>query len=168
MTGKRGPFDTKLAFVSTRGGRFKEVYTSWLDGGTLFRVTDNPTINLFPSFDKSVEHLLYLSYKTSTPALYLVDLARRLRRGIAPNLGMAVGGTLAPDGQIVGSFCSRRTYQSLFARSIGHQIRALTDNNGINVSPSVCSDGSQLAFTSDRSGDPQIYVMKMSAGRRSA
>ena len=37
-TGKRGPFDSKLAFVSTRGGRFKEVYTSWLDGGGLFRV----------------------------------------------------------------------------------------------------------------------------------
>src|ERR1700689_2791978 len=25
-TGKRGPFDSKLAFVSTRGGRFKEIY----------------------------------------------------------------------------------------------------------------------------------------------
>jgi len=55
VTGQRGPFDTKLAFVSTRGGRFKEVYTSWLDGGMLDRVTDNPTINLFPSFDKTAQ-----------------------------------------------------------------------------------------------------------------
>src|SRR5215472_1373282 len=61
VTGKRGPFTTKLAFVSTRGGRFKEIYTSWLDGGMLYRVTDNPTINLFPSFDKTAQHLLYLS-----------------------------------------------------------------------------------------------------------
>src|SRR6202158_901661 len=71
-TGTRGPFDTKFAFVSTRGGRFKEVYTSWLDGGGLFRVTDNPTINLFPAFGHSGGHLLYLSYKTYSPELYLV------------------------------------------------------------------------------------------------
>ncbi|MBV8452070.1 MAG: hypothetical protein JOZ29_07310, partial [Deltaproteobacteria bacterium] len=88
VTGKRGPFNTKLAFVSTRGGRFKEVYTSWLDGGMLYRVTDNPTINLFPSFDRSVQHLLYLSYKTLSPALYLVDLSQGIERRIAPPLGM--------------------------------------------------------------------------------
>src|SRR5205807_7234898 len=104
ITGKRGPFDTKLAFVSTRGGRFKEVYTSWLDGGMLYRVTDNPTINLFPSFDKTAQHLLYLSYKTRSPQLYLVDLMHGTETRIAPPLGMAVGGTLTPNGQIVGAF----------------------------------------------------------------
>jgi TolB protein len=164
VTGKRGPFDTKLAFVSTRGGRFKEVYTSWLDGGMLYRVTDNPTINLFPSFDKAAQHLLYLSYKTRSPALYLVDLSHGVETRIAPPLGMAIGGTLAPDGRIVGAFArSGHTNLYLLDQS-GNQIRALTDNGAINVNPSVCSDGSQLAFTSDRSGNPQIYVMKMADG----
>lgn len=161
VTGKRGPFNTKLAFVSTRDGRFKEVYTSWLDGGTLYRVTDNPTINLFPAFDKSAQHLLYLSYKTLSPELYLVDLSQGVERRIAPPLGMAVGGTLTPDGRIVGAYArGGRTNLYLLDQS-GNQIRTLTDNGAINVSPSVCSDGSQLAFTSDRSGNPQIYVMKM-------
>src|SRR5262249_37737889 len=101
VTGKRGPFNTKLAFVSTRGGRFKEIYTSWLDGGTLYRVTDNQTINLFPTFDKTAQHLLYLSYKTLSPELYLVDLDQEVEHRIAPPLGMAVGGTLTPDGRII-------------------------------------------------------------------
>jgi TolB protein len=165
VTGTRGPFDTKLAFVSTRGGRFKEVYTSWLDGGTLYRVTDNPTINLFPSFDKSAEHLLYLSYKTLSPQLYLVDLTRGVETRIAPPLGMAVGGTLTPDGRIVGAF-ARGGHTNLFLLAqTGSQLRALTDNGAINVSPSVCSNGGQLSFTSDRSGNPQIYVMGMNGGR---
>jgi TolB protein len=164
ITGKRGPFDTKLAFVSTRGGRFKEVYTSWLDGGMLYRVTDNPTINLFPSFDKTTQHLLYLSYKTLSPELYLVDVGQGIEKGIAPPLGMAVGGTLTPDGRIVGAFAhDGRTNLYLLDQS-GNEIGALTDNGAINVSPSVCSDGSRIAFTSDRSGDPQIYVMKMAGG----
>jgi len=161
VTGKRGPFDTKLAFVSTRGGRFKEIYTSWLDGGMLYRVTDNPTINLFPSFDKTAHHLLYLSYKTLSPELYLVDLTHGVETRIAPPLGMAVGGTLTPDGQVVGAFARAGHTNLYLLDESGNQIRALTDNSAINVSPSVCRDGSQLAFTSDRSGTPQIYLMKV-------
>ena len=76
-TGQKGPFDSKLAFVSTGGGRFKEVYTQSIDGQDLFKLTDNPTINLFPSFDRSTRHVLYLSFKSMAPALYLVDLQRR-------------------------------------------------------------------------------------------
>jgi TolB protein len=164
VTGKRGPFDTKLAFASTRGGRFKEVYTSWIDGGSLFRVTDNPTINLFPSFDHSARHLLYLSYKAMSPALYLVDLGRGVETRIQPPLGMAVGGALTPDGRIVAAF-SRSGHTNLYLLDqSGSQIRALTDTRGINVSPSVCASGAQMAFTSDRSGNPQIYVMSLGGG----
>ncbi|HKV53498.1 MAG TPA: hypothetical protein VJN94_02550 [Candidatus Binataceae bacterium] len=164
ITGKRGPFDTKLAFVSTAGGRFKEVYTSWLDGGMLYRVTDNPTINLFPSFDHSGQHLLYLSYKTMKPQLYLVDLNAGLETRIAPALGMAVGGTLAPDGRIVAAFSrGGRTNLYLLDHS-GAEIQALTDNGAINVSPSVCPKGGEMAFTSDRSGNPQIYIMSLGGG----
>lgn len=163
-TGVRGPFDSKLAFVSTRGGRFKEVYTSWLDGGDLFRVTDNPTINLFPSFDRGARHLLYLSYKTYTPVLYLVDLSRKVETPIAPGLGQAVGGALTPDGRIVAAY-SRGGHTNLYLLdSSGGEIRALTQNRAINVSPSVCADGSQIAFTSDRSGTPQIYVESLDGG----
>jgi TolB protein len=164
VTGKRGPFDTKLAFVSTRGGRFKEVYTSWLDAGSLFRVTDNPTINLFPSFDHDVRHLLYLSYKTMSPALYIVDLGRGVETRIQPPLGMAVGGVLAPDGRIIAAF-SRGGHTNLYLLDTsGSEIRALTDDRAINVSPSVCVSGDQMAFTSDRSGNPQIYVMSLGGG----
>src|SRR5277367_263008 len=60
-TGEKGPFDSKLAFVSTGRGRFKEVYMQSIDGQDLYKLTGNPTINLFPSFDHSANHLLYLS-----------------------------------------------------------------------------------------------------------
>jgi TolB protein len=164
VTGKRGPFATKLAFVSTRSGRFKEVYTSWLDGGMLYQVTDNPTINLFPSFDKTARHLLYLSYKTQSPRLYLVDLNGGLETRISPPVGMAVGGTLTPDGRIIGAFARAGHTNLYLLDQSGSEIRPLTDNGAINVSPSVCSDNSRLAFTSDRSGNPQIYVMNLEGG----
>jgi TolB protein len=164
ITGMRGPFASKLAFVSTRGGRFKEVYTSWLDGGSLFRVTDNPTINLFPSFDKAADYLLYLSYKSMSPALYLVNLGQNVETHIAPPLGMAVGGALTPDGRIVGAFSTGGHTNLYLLDQSGAQLQSLTDDAAINVDPAPCGSGSTIAFSSDRSGTPQIYVMDSSGG----
>jgi len=165
VTGTRGPFASRLAFVSTHGGRFKEVYTQWLDGaGENFRVTDNPTINLFPSFDKSGSHLLYLSYKSMSPSLYLADTNQRVETRIQSAMGMAVGGALTPDDRIVGAFSRGGATNLELLDGGGAEISRLTDDHAINVSPSVCSGGSQLVFTSDRAGTPQIYVMGLDGG----
>src|SRR5581483_2418597 len=164
-TGTRGPFDSRIAFVSTRGGRFKEGYLATPDGGDLFRVTDNPTINLFPQFARGPREVLYLSYKTGEPALYLFDIARRTEIRIQSARGMMVGGTLTPDGARVVAAIEHGGHTNLYLldRS-GQEIRPLTRGNTINVNPVVSADGGILAFTSDRSGTPQIYVMSLSGG----
>lgn len=43
-------------------------------------------------------------------------------------------------------------------------VRPLTQGRAINVSPAISADGTKLAFTSDRSGGPQIYVMSLNGG----
>src|ERR1700720_4232137 len=98
VTGIRGPFDTQVGFVSTRGGRFKEIYLASPDGGGLYRVTDNPTINLFPKFAHSAASVLYLSYKTGTPALSLFDVAGRTEIRIGSPHGNMIGGAPSPHG----------------------------------------------------------------------
>jgi TolB protein len=160
-----GPFDSKLAFVSTRGGRFKEIYIQSIDGQDLFRLTDNPTINLFPSWNRAANHLLYLSYKTMSPALYLADLKRRVEAHIGSNRGLVIGGALSPDGQSIAAAIERHGVTNLFLLSSDGSMQSqLTNTRGINVSPAFSPDGTMLAFTSDRSGNPQIYVMPVGGG----
>src|ERR1700730_2943761 len=77
VTGIEGPFDCKLAFVSTRGGRFKEIYTQSIDGEDLFQVTNNPTINIFPCWDHNCDQLLSSSYKSMAPALYIANFREK-------------------------------------------------------------------------------------------
>jgi TolB protein len=164
-TGQKGPFDSKLAFVSTGGGRFKEVYTQSIDGQDLFKLTGNPTINLFPSFDRTTNHLLYLSYKSMEPALYLVDLKAQTEMKITSPHGRVIGGTLSPDGEQVVAAIERGGITNLYLLTRdGAEIRQLTDTSGINVSPAISLDGAKMAFTSDRSGTPQVYVMSLSGG----
>ncbi len=164
-TGIEGPFDSELAFVSTRGGRFKEIYTQSIDGQDLVRLTNNPTINLFPDWDRSPNELLYLSYKTMAPALYLADVARRREIRVASPRGRIIGGALAPDGRSVVAAIEKDGTTHLFLLDrTGREIRQLTNTGGINVSPAFSRDGATIAFTSDRSGTPQIYVMAVNGG----
>jgi len=165
LTGRRGPFDSRLAFASTRGGRFKEIYTMSVDGQDLFKVTNNPTINISPSFGGYGRDLLYTSYKTGAPALYLADLAQQRETRVHSGLGQMIGGALTPDGERVVAAVEREGVTNLYLldRS-GELISALTQGRSINVSPAVSADGQKLAFTSDRSGGPQIYVMSISGG----
>jgi len=165
ITGRRGPFDSKIAFASTRDGRFKEIYTMSIDGQDLFKVTNNPTINISPSFGGYGRDLLYTSYKSGTPALYLADLAKQRETRVRSSLGELIGGALTPDGERVVAAIERGGATNLYLldRS-GEMISALTEGRWINVSPAVSVNGEKLAFTSDRSGGPQIYVMSLSGG----
>jgi TolB protein len=164
-TGKRGPFDTKLALVSTAGGQFKEIFVMSVDGRDIYRVTNNNTINLFPSFGRSANELLYTSYKTGVPALYLANMEQRREVQIRGPAGHIVDGALSPDGHTIAAAIERAGATNLYLldRS-GNLIRILTDTNSINVGPAFSADGQMLAFTSDRSGSPQIYVMSVNGG----
>ncbi len=164
-TGIEGPFDSKLAFVSTRAGRFKEIFTQSIDGEDLFQVTNNPTINLFPMWDHNADQLLYLSYKTMAPALYIADLRERRERRVDTPRGRIIGGAISPDGhQIVAAIENGGVTNLYLMDAQGHEIRSLTDTAGINVSPNFSPDGQTLAFTSDRSGTPQVYTISVSGG----
>jgi TolB protein len=165
VTNVRGPFDTRLAFVSTRGGRFKNIYTMSVDGEDLFRVTHNDTINLFPSLDHQVHHVLYVSYKSGAPGLYLFDLGSRREVHIGSRLGNLIGGALMPDGGSVVAAVENQGATNLYMLDLqGNVIRQLTRGSAINVSPAVSTDGAKLAFASDRGGAPQIYVMGTGGG----
>ncbi len=165
VTGTQGPFDSRIAMVSTRSGRFKEIYTMGVDGEGLFRVTNNPTINLFPSFDSRVRRVLYVSYKSGSPGLYVYEMDRRREIQIPSPRGNLIGGTIMPSGDTVIGAVESGGATNLYLLGLdGSVIRRLTQGASINVGPSVSPDGSRLAFTSDRGGTPQIYVMSMSGG----
>lgn len=165
ITSKKGPFDSRMAMVSTRGGRFKQIYTMGVDGETLFKVTNNDTINLFPSFDRQVRRVLYTSYKSGGPGLYVYDLGTRSEIHVPSPGGNLIGGTIMPSGDSVVAAVEAGGATNLYQLGLnGSVIRQLTHGASINVSPAVSPDGSQLAFASDRGGSPQIYVRSLSGG----
>jgi len=164
LTGERGPFDSRIAFISTRGGNFKNLFVMSLDGGDIKQLTNNRTINVSPSWSNDLSSLLYTSYRRR-PALFSMDLASGRDRVIWSKGGLNVGGHYSPDGSMIAlTVESGGDANIVLLRSDGQMIRRLTDSWSIDLSPSWSPDGRQIAFNSNRSGSPQIYVQSLDGG----
>jgi len=165
FTGARGPFDSRLAFVSTRDGRFKELYVMSLDGQDVRQITRNRTITLSPAWAPDLSALLFTSYKRGNPDLYMIDLMTAREMLLSDRRGLNLGAKWSPDGSKIAMTVEDNGNADIVVldRS-GTLLRRLTDNWSIDVSPSWSPDGRQIAFCSNRSGSPQIYVMSADGG----
>jgi TolB protein len=167
FTGIPGIFNTRIAYVSNSGGRFKEIYVSHLDGSEKFQVTDNHTINLSPDWSPDGRSILYSSFKDRNQTLYLFELFSGKEVRFTPrDGGRYLGGKISPDGQsIVATLESAGNTNLYLLDRGGNLIRRLTQDPGIEVSPAWSPDGKQIVYVSDRSGSPQLYILELASGK---
>ena len=166
FTGIPGIFNTRIAYVSTSGGRFKEIHIAHLDGSEKFQLTNNHTINLSPSWTADGKSVLYTSYKDRNSSLYLFELYNGKETKIVPRNGRYLGGKASPDGQFIAATVETAGNSNIILLDRnGNVIRSLTDSPGIEVSPAWSPDSKQLVFVSDRSGSPQIYIFDMASNK---
>ena len=165
LTGERGPFDSRIAFVSTRnGGRAKELFVTDLSGRQVTALTRDRSLSLAPSWDPSAGMLAYCSYRYGGPYPYLLDVRSGEQTRLASIVGYG-GGRWSPDGSTIAVSLEQDGNSDLFLLTPeGRVVRRLTDDPGIDVSPTWSPDGRRLAFCSGRRGGPQIYVMDVGSG----
>jgi TolB protein len=163
LTGNKGIFNSRIAFVSTGSGK-KEIYTTEFDGHGPTRVTYNDSITLFPSWSHDGEHLAYTSYKGGKPDIYIRNLNSKKESVVALN-GINITPSWVPGRFELAATLSFGGGQEIYLLTgDGKVIRKLSTGRGTNVSPAWSPDGSKMAFVSDRAGGPQIYIMDMATG----
>jgi TolB protein len=163
LTGNKGIFDSKVAFVSTGSGK-KEVYTCDFDGYNPTRLTYNDSISLFPSWSSDGQYLAYTSYKGGKPDIYIRNLADK-RESVIAQEGLNITPAFAPNRFELAATMSFSGDQEIYLMTgTGKMIKKLTNNRGSDVSPSWSPDGRKIAFVSNRTGGPQIYVMDLDSG----
>jgi len=158
VTGLPGPFDSRLAFVSNRGGRFREVYSFTFDG-RIEQETDHRSITMAPSWSPDSHSLLFTSFRGGRPVLYEIDTRTHRDLRVASKMGVNVGGAWAPDGRSLAVAREQAGNTDLYLLDPDHRsMDRLTAHWGIDVEPSWSPDGRRIAFCSSRSGTPQIYT----------
>jgi TolB protein len=164
ITGELGPFNSRIAFVSNRGGgRAKEIYLTDLTGTEITQLTRDRTLSLGPSWNPTGTVLTYFSYKQGGPYPYRINLLSGQESRLYPVVGYS--GRWSPDGTMIAVSLEQQGNSNLFLLSPeGRLIRRLSETPGIDVSPSWSPDGHAIAFCSSRSGSPQIYIMNVNGG----
>lgn len=162
LTGERGPFDSKIALISTRSGRLKDVYAYTFDMASPEKLTNERSITLSPSWRPDRRGILFTSYRDHQPRLFELDLARRSAVQFSSEKRVYLGGAWSPDGtQVLATREEDGNSDIELLDRWGAVVRRLTDHWDIDVSPAWAPDGRRFAFCSRRSGTPQIYAMNL-------
>lgn len=169
ITGEDPYFDSRVVFVNESGpknNRRKRLAIMDYDGANLQYLTDSSAIVLAPRFSPTGDRVLYTSYESGFPRIYVLDIGKVTRRVLESTDGiMSFAPRFAPDGKTVVFSLSQGGNTDIYTMNISTGSRSrLTSSPSIETAPSYSPDGSQIVFESDRSGTQQLYVMSAVGG----
>jgi TolB protein len=157
LTGESGVFGTKLVFARRQGPGRKDVYLSDFDGANLSLVSKGRGVSMLPAFGPGA-----VFYSVLTPDGMFITKAGSNDKPLVKGTGLHMG-VAGCGSRIVFSSTRDGNSEIYSSNPDGSDVRRLTDDPGIDVSPS-CSASGQIAFVSNRHGSPQIWTMDGNGG----
>lgn len=165
LTGEKGIFDTKIAFV-VKKGKTAELHTIRFDGSELVKITDHRALMMAPRWSPGNRQLAFTSYKNNNPDLYIADFLNGRISRVSQLRGLNLAGGWSPDGKKILLTLSKDDNEEIYCLEVATgKLQRLTYNESIDVSPTWSPDGKKIAFVSSRSGGPQIYIMDAGGGK---
>ena len=172
LTGEKGYFDSRVAFVDETGGkaqRVKRLAIMDQDGANVRLLTDGGDLVVTPRFSPSRQELAYASLTGDNWHVYLLNIETGQQELIGNFPNMAFSPRFSPDGQQVVLSLQQGGNANIYKMDLRtRQLTRLTDSPSIDTAPSFSPDGSQIVFESDRGGQQQLYVMSAGGGRGAA
>jgi TolB protein len=164
LTGERGVFSTRIAYVVKAGTRF-ELQIADADGGNAQTALASREPIISPSWSPDGGKLAYVSFEAKKPVIYVHDLTSG-RRHVAANFkGSNSAPTWSPDGRRLAIVLTKDGNSQLYlVGADGSGATRLATSPGIDTEPQFSPDGQWIYFTSDRGGSPQIYRIASSGG----
>ena len=177
--GVRGVARTRLTFVSDRlresvlgtveKRSVKEIWVADYDGANELRITNSRDLNLNPSWSYDAKAIAYSAFRRGgAPELFLsfiqTGVLQDLTKGRLARNGGAALPVFSPDGRqiLFHSTAEGASATDLFIINVdGTNLRRLTTHPDSDTTPTWSPSGGQIAFTSDRTGKPQIYIMNV-------
>jgi TolB protein len=164
LTGNRGVFGSKIAFVSTGSGS-KEIFICDFDGVNPKKITNHKKITIFPAWSSDGKWLAYTTYVNDKPDIFIRQLNGN-GSAVIEEKGTNMTPAWVPGRFELAASLSLSGNQEIYLLTgKGKIIKRITRNWASDLSPTWSPDGKRMAFVSSRSGSPQIYVQQLDSGR---
>lgn len=168
--GVPGVFDTQFAYITSTGSRDQQRYALELadiDGQNVVRVLEISRPILSPTWSPDGEQVAYVSFEfPGRSAIIVHHLSRAERRKLISIEGINGAPAWSPDGRRLALSLSHRGSPDIFIVNVASgQMSQLTSAPSIETEAAWLDDNT-VAFTSNRSGTPQIYKKALSSGAR--
>jgi TolB protein len=169
LTGERGAFDTRIAYVTeTDGADGKKRYALKVadsDGFSPQSVLESTQPILSPAWSPDGTKLAYMAFEGKRTVVYVQDLAKGPREVVAEYPGINSAPAWSPDGKRLALALSKDGNSEIYVLDLAsRRLTRLTSNAAIDTEPAWAPDGKSLVFTSDRGGQPQIYRIPATGG----
>ena len=164
LTGDRGVFSTRIAYVVKQGSRF-ELHIADADGaGSQTALASREPI-ISPSWSPDGTRLAYVSFENKKPVVYVHSLVSGQRQAVANFKGSNSAPAWSSDGRQLAVVLSKDGGSQIYLIGAdGANPRRITSSGAIDTEPFFAPDGQSIYFTSDRGGSPQIYRMPAGGG----
>nr|WP_233267401.1 Tol-Pal system beta propeller repeat protein TolB [Paraglaciecola sp. L3A3] len=166
LTGERGAFLTRLAYVVVRDrNKFDfpfQMVVSDYDGAneTILLRSKEPLMS--PNWSPDGSKLAYVSFENKRPQIFVQDIYTMSRTQMTNFPGINGSPKFSPDGKKLAMVLSKDGNPELYVMDIASkQLRRITKNRAIDTEPSWMPDGESLIFSSERGGKPQIYRVNL-------
>jgi TolB protein len=165
LTGKKGFFDSPIAFVK-QDGKTKEIYTVLPQGRGLTRITDLGGFNLSPAWSSNGDHLAFTHIGDERHELCIYDNKTHKILRVAKGLGDTVISPVYGPKDVLYASLNLNGTTNIYELSNTFKIgKRLAASPYIDVSPSFDRTGAKMVFTSGRAGNPHIYLLDLKSGR---
>ena len=170
ITGQKGAFDTKVAFITVERAAGKQpVYQLQVadtDGYNPQTVLVSTQPMMSPSWSPDGSRLAYVSFEHRKSEIYVQHLSTRQRQKVSSRAGINGSPVWSPDGKKLAITLSKGSNTDIYILDIAtKKLQQLTRHWGIDTEPAWMPTGDELIFTSSRSGKPQLYRISVKGGK---
>lgn len=169
LTGIKGVFDTKVAYVTAeqRGnGQLYSLIVSDQDGENEHKIMESADPIMSPAWSPDSRRLAYVSFEGNRSSVFIQTLRTGNRIQVSSKPGINGAPAFSPDGRklvlTLGGVDGNLDIHVLDINS--KQTKRLTTHRAIDTEGSWSPDGRSIYFTSDRSGGPQVYRVSANGG----
>lgn len=168
LTGERGAFATRIAYITSTGKIGKEtlkLHVADADGYAPQTIVSSSEPLMSPAWSPDGRKLAYVSFERGKPSIWVQEVFTGRREKITDFKGINGAPAWSPDGRYLAMALSKDGNPDIFIMDLlFRKLRPLTRHWAIETEPAWSPDGKEIIFTSDRGGSPQIYRVAASGG----